>query len=305
MAQAHAGREAQVRHGLAAGPGPTRVVSGELPWSRRHPCIGVVRFGHPGVTMPGMVGWRSRLGDNGFSWVLAWGSVLLVVVWFPASAVAGATAPIASSRAAVVAGQPLKKARLDHWMWIAGKSQAAASPGAPVIVPTDPPRFAHCIANVRTKIPTLARTPVRELRRDCRQLFTSISAQVMDFLIKARWYEAQADQDHIVITAGQVLAAFRKAKREQFRTRKAWRQFLKQTGQTAHDIIFRFRINLVYDALLKQEHVDPKALEAKVQAAWRPSTVCARYYVMYDCANSTKTGQWTRPGAGSFSGSFF
>jgi hypothetical protein len=110
----------------------------------------------------------------------------------------------------------------------------------------------------------------------------------MNFLIKARWYEAQADQQGITITQSQVLHALRVDKREHFLTAKAWEQWLKQTGQSVSDVIFRFRITLTYDALLEQEHGNQSALEAKVQAAWRPSTECARYYIMDDCGNSSQ-----------------
>jgi hypothetical protein len=230
---------------------------------------------------------------------------VVVAAWSSASAAASASAPVPSHSVAVVVGQPLNQQRFDHWVWIAGKSEAAQNPGAPVIVPTDPPRFARCIERVRRKIRRLAHLPARELRQDCRELFISLSGQVMDFLIKARWYEAQADQEHIVITEAQVLAAFRAAKREQFPTGKAWEQYLKGTGQSVGDIIFRFRINLTYEALLKEEHGSQSALDAKVQAAWRSSTECAPYYVMYDCANSTQTGPSSASGTGSSSGSFF
>ena len=74
------------------------------------------------------------------------------------------------------------------------------APGAPVIVPNDPPDFKKCIAQVRKQIPTLAKTTDKQLKTDCNQLFTSLGSQVMDFLIKSYWYQAEAaparDQGH-------------------------------------------------------------------------------------------------------------
>ena len=43
-------------------------------------------------------------------------------------------------------------------MYVAAKGNASQSPGAPVIVPNDPPNFKNCIAQVRKQIPTLAKT---------------------------------------------------------------------------------------------------------------------------------------------------
>ena len=43
---------------------------------------------------------------------------------------------------------------------------------------------------MRAQIPTLAKQPDKTHEGDCKQLFTSLSSQVMDFLIKAYWYQA-------------------------------------------------------------------------------------------------------------------
>lgn len=218
---------------------------------------------------------------------------------------AAATSPVPQGDAALVGGRPLVLHTVRHWMWIAARTQAAGSPGSPVIVPTDPPRFGRCIATVRHTIPSLSHTPVRDLRRDCRTLFTSMANQVMGFLIEARWYEAQARIDGIKITEPRVLHAFHQAERQQFASRRSFRQFLKLTGQTVPDVLFRFRLNLLVNALLRAEHRGPGALENEVAGRYRPDTECAPYYVMADCANSTNQPMTTGSGSGSFTGSFF
>src|SRR5438270_10849908 len=72
-----------------------------------------------------------------------------------------------------VAGNPITTQAFNHWMFVAAKSQASQSPGSPVIVPNDPPNFARCVSQVRQQIPTLAKTSTKQLRSDCKQLFTS------------------------------------------------------------------------------------------------------------------------------------
>jgi foldase protein PrsA len=155
-----------------------------------------------------------------------------------------------------VAGNPVTLQAFDHWMFVAAKSQAAQNPGTPVIVPNDPPDFTQCIANVRKQIPTLAKTPAKTLRADCKNLFTSLSSQVMDFLIKAYWYQALAAREHISVSDAQVQKAFNVAKKQQFTTSTQYQSFLSQTGQTEADIIFRFRINQIYTKLLSK-HTHP------------------------------------------------
>ena|ERR1700683_1118539 len=120
------------------------------------------------------------------------------------SSSATAATGVPAGNAAVVVGKPITVHTFDHWMYVAAKGEAATGPHAPVIVPTDPPRF----------------------------------------LIKAHWYEDQAVAERITITPAEVRRALEKAKRQEFRSARAFRMFLKQTGQTAHDLFFRVRINL-------------------------------------------------------------
>ncbi len=149
-----------------------------------------------------------------------------------------------------VAGNPISTQAFKHWMFVAAKGSAAQSPGQPVIVPTDPPNFSDCIAQVRKQIPSLAKRSDKELKSDCNQLFTSLSGQVLDFLIRAYWYQASAHKLGIKVTDAQVQKAFQSAKKAQFPTDTAFQQFLSQSGQTMQDILFRVRVNQIYEKLL-------------------------------------------------------
>jgi foldase protein PrsA len=163
-----------------------------------------------------------------------------------------------------VAGNPISTTSFNHWMYVAAKSQAAQSPGQPVIVPTDPPKFTACVTQVRKAIPSLAKTSTKELTSDCKNLFTSLSGQVMDFLIKAYWYQAEAAKQKITVTDAQVQKAFNTAKKQQFQTPTQYQTFLTQTGQTQQDIVFRFRVNQIYTKLLSKQStkVTPAAIQA-------------------------------------------
>ena len=165
-----------------------------------------------------------------------------------------------------MAGNPITTQSFNHWMYVAAKGQASQSPGAPVIVPNDPPDFKSCIAQARKEIPTLASTPAKQLKADCGQLFTSLSSQVLDFLIKAYWYQAQADRQHIKVTDAQVQSAFNSAKQQQFPTDTAFQTFLSQSGQTLADILYRFRVNLIFRQLI-----------AKHNASITDATIAAYY----------------------------
>jgi foldase protein PrsA len=156
---------------------------------------------------------------------------------------------VPSGSVAVVAGNPISTRAFNHWMYVAAAGQAAQSPGQPVIVPEDPPNFDKCVAQVKAEIPTLRKTADKTLKQDCTQLFQSLSSQVMDFLIKAYWYQADAHKLGIKLTNAQVNAALATAKKSQFQSDSQYQTFLKQSGQTQQDILFRVRVNQIFTKL--------------------------------------------------------
>jgi foldase protein PrsA len=174
---------------------------------------------------------------------------------------------LAGDSVADMAGNPVTTAAFNHWIYIAAKGNASQSPGAPVIVPNDPPDFKSCIAQVRTQIPTLAKSSDKTLKSECGQLFTSLSSQVMDFLIKAYWYQAEATKMKINVTNAQVQQAFATAKKQQFPTEAAFQTFLGQSGPTLQDILFRVRVNQIYMKLLAKHNAT--ITSAQIQAYYQ------------------------------------
>ena len=221
------------------------------------------------------------------------GLAVVAAVVMLGAATAGAAATPTPGRSTVVrgAGWAISQGTIDHWIQVAAVSSSPVR-RVPVIVPTDPPRFAGCVRSVRRKVPSLAHARPRILRKDCRAVFATLSTEALDFLIKAHWYEDLAGAEHIKISQRRVVRQFRRARREQFPTRAGFRKFLRQTGQTVADVLFRFRVNIAFTALLKRIHLSPakalSRLEREVRRRYRPTTICARYYVISDCAHSRR-----------------
>ncbi|MGZ4186257.1 MAG: peptidylprolyl isomerase, partial [Solirubrobacteraceae bacterium] len=158
---------------------------------------------------------------------LALGAVAIVSVLLAAcGSSSSSSGGVPSDSVASVAGNAITTQAFNHWMYVAAKSQAAQSPGQPVIVPTDPPQFSKCIATVRQAVPSLAKQTDKTLRGDCQQLFSSLSGQVMDFLIKAYWYQADAARLGLKVSDQQVQQAYDKAKKQAYPTASAFNQFL-------------------------------------------------------------------------------
>jgi foldase protein PrsA len=145
-----------------------------------------------------------------------------------------------------VAGNPISTQAFNHWMYVAAKSQAAQTPGSPVIVPNDPPNFTSCIAQAKADVPALAKSSNATVRGECQQAFTALKGQVLDFLIKAYWYQAEAHKLGITVTNAQIQTAFQTAKKQEFPTAAQFASFLSSTGQTLNDILYRVRVNQIF-----------------------------------------------------------
>jgi foldase protein PrsA len=165
-----------------------------------------------------------------------------------------------------VAGNPISTQAVNHWMYVAAKTQAAQqSPTQPVIVPNDPPEFNNCVALVRKDFSTLAKTSTKTLRGECQQAFTSLKNSVLDFLIKAYWYQADAAKLGINVTNAQVEKTFTAEKNAQFASNPSgFNTFLSQSGQTVPDLLYRFRIDAILQKLVAK-HTKP-VTQAQIQA---------------------------------------
>jgi parvulin-like peptidyl-prolyl isomerase len=195
--------------------------------------------------------------------VLALGAFFVLAI-----ALSGCGSGLAGDDVASVAGNPISLRAFDHWMYIAAKGNSAQSPGAPVIVPNDPPGFKGCIGEVRQQIPSFAKGKTdAQIRTACNQLFQSLSGQVMDFLIRAYWYQADAARQHVKVSNAQIQQAFQSARRQQFPTQAAFQSFLAQSGQTLQDILFRVRVNQIYLKLLAKHK--SSVTSAQIQAYYK------------------------------------
>jgi foldase protein PrsA len=174
-----------------------------------------------------------------------------VVIALAISACGGGSG-VPSNSVASVAGNPITTQAFNHWMFVLAKTQAAQAPGQPVIVPNDPPNFTKCIAQVKAEIPSLAKTKTATLKTDCARVFTSLSSTVLDYLIKAYWYQATAHKLGITVSNAQVQKALAQAKKGQFSTDAQFQAFLKSTGQTLNDVTYRIMVEQIYTKLLKR-----------------------------------------------------
>jgi foldase protein PrsA len=189
-----------------------------------------------------------------------------------AAVIAGCGSSVPSNSVASVAGNSISLQAVNHWMFIAAKDQAAQAAqqgqSEPVIVANDPPQFTSCIKELRSVIPTLAKTSAATLRKDCKQVFTQLSGEVMAFLIEGYWYQGDAHKLGVKYTTAQLNKDFAKAKKSSFPTAADFTNYLKSSGETEQDILFQIRVNQVYSKLLKryEKPVNAAAISAYFKA---------------------------------------
>jgi foldase protein PrsA len=169
---------------------------------------------------------------------------------------------------ATVAGNPISKRAINHWMYLVVKSQSAQDPTEPIIVPNDPPGFSTCITEAKAGYPTLKKETDAAVRKTCQSVFTQLSSEVMDFFIKGYWYQAYAHKLGITISKAEITQQLNKEKKEQgIKTNAEFAKFLKQYGYTTADIDWRTLETLALQKLEKR--YDTKVTSADIAAYYK------------------------------------
>jgi foldase protein PrsA len=171
--------------------------------------------------------------------LLAAGAVLPVLV-------AGCGNDVPSGAVAKVDDSVIKKEEFDHWLQAAAQGQQPPGAGGGVVVP-DPPDFAECIdAKKKQPAPPGSQKPTDDqLKSQCQQEFDSLKQQVMQFLISAEWIQQEADARDIEVTDEEVQKQFEDQKKQSFPNDKQYQQFLKTSGQTEDDLLFRVKLDVL------------------------------------------------------------
>jgi hypothetical protein len=122
-----------------------------------------------------------------------------------------------------------------------------------------------------------------------------VKNEVMGFLISSDWVLGEAADLNIDVTEAKVRHTFNHIRDEQFPKRREFGVFLRKSGQTVADLLFRVRLNLLSTAI--QRHVlaghrgaksRQRALGGFVQEfklKWTAQTSCEPGYVISDCGH--------------------
>jgi foldase protein PrsA len=170
-------------------------------------------------------------------------------------AVAGCGDAVPQNAVANVNGDIIDKKEFDRWLGAAARSQSA-QPGAPptqVVIP-DPPAFRKCAAE-RLKQPQGRGAPKlneAQARETCKQEYSLLKDQVMQFLISSRWVELEAEEQGVEAEPEEVNRTFEEQKKQSFPSNREYQAFLKSSGQTEADLKYRIKLDVLSNEIRKK-----------------------------------------------------
>ena len=188
-------------------------------------------------------------------------AVALCAVAVPALGLSACGDSVPSSAVAKVGDTTITNATFDHWLRIAAiSSQGPAQGGnSPAVSIPKPPEFTECVANKAKSAPKPAKgqpKPTNEdFKKQCKLEYEGLRDQVMQLLIQNQWVTNEAKAQGVKVTDAEVKKAFDQQKKQSFPKEKDYQKFLKTSGFTEQDILFRVRLetlsNKLRDKVLK------------------------------------------------------
>jgi hypothetical protein len=118
--------------------------------------------------------------------------------------------------------------------------------------------------------------------------------QALTFLISGDWIEGEANERGITASQGEVRKRVRRMKREQFHSERAFRRFLRKSGLTVSDFLFRVRLDVLADRIHAQVVMGKsgparkRALDefsAASRAKWKDRTYCLPAFTTEQCGH--------------------
>jgi foldase protein PrsA len=176
----------------------------------------------------------------------------------------GGSDSVPSGAVATVGDEEISQEEFDKWMKTAVSGQAQ---GGQAVVP-DPPNFTKCIA-AKKDAPTAKgqKEPTdAALKKQCEQEYDTLKREVMLFLIQAEWVEQEAAEQGVEVSDEAVRKSFEDQKKQAFPTDKAYNEFIKTSGMSEEDILFRVKLNELQQKLTQKVTEDAtKVTDADIE----------------------------------------
>jgi foldase protein PrsA len=163
---------------------------------------------------------------------------------------------VPSGAVAKVGDETITQQEFDKWLNTAAQGQAQGGAGA---VP-DPPDFQKCVA-AKKKLPApqgQEKPKDSELKKQCETEYEALRTEVMQFLIQAEWVEQEAEAQDVKVSDKEIRKSLEDQKNQAFPNEKAYKEFLKSSGMTEEDVLFRVRLDQLQQKLTQKITADAK-----------------------------------------------
>jgi hypothetical protein len=124
---------------------------------------------------------------------------------------------------------------------------------------------------------------------------TELRSEVLGFLISSEWVKGEAADLGARVSAGEVRRSFDRVRNQQFPKRREFERFLRQSGETVADLLFRVELNLLSEWVQKRVVAGHHSASSKeralsnfvkaFKARWQAQTYCAPQYAVADCGH--------------------
>jgi hypothetical protein len=129
-------------------------------------------------------------------------------------------------------------------------------------------------------------------------------AEAARYLIAGHWIRGEAADQGIAAPRDEVTRELRQLRRQSFRTVRAYRRWLRESGRTPFDQRYQTKTFLLSDKLrakatagaatAEEQQEALSAFVAYFDAKWRPLTACRRPWVSRDCGAVKSPGRTRR-----------
>jgi foldase protein PrsA len=180
----------------------------------------------------------------------------LAITAVGATLIAGCGNDVPPGAVAKVGDTTVTQDEFDKWLSTAVRGQAQ---GGTVAIP-DPPSYSKCVA-AKKKTPSATgqgKQNDAELKKQCKSEYETLKKEVMQFLIQAQWVEQEAKAQGIKVSDQTVQKALEDQKKQAFPNEKAYQKFLKTSGMSEADILFRVKLDQLQQKLTQKITEDAK-----------------------------------------------
>lgn len=169
----------------------------------------------------------------------------------------------------------ITKPMLNHWMhtMAGGDFRETIGTKGPAGLVSEPANYPECEAAARKVVPRSytgqLKLSAAQISHKCHQLYRSIKAQALTFLLSVQWSMAEGAEHGIKVSQAELQKEFENRRAQTFPTDADLHRYLEERHWALSDVFYQLKRNILVKRILP-------AFEAKVKKAGGGEAVYAR-----------------------------